>query len=385
MSTSGGALPLETIDPSWEIWLQRPNGTDIGALTRLVTQAKATLILNHLWSFGLSLSLHELYKTFGIRDIPLDSMIEFRYKRGITRNFSFFKRKTMRSKDTLHIAGFGLNHLLRRRTTGAYFAGTSYVSKDDYLDDMMREIVNENLYTGAVDRDTLAADTDRDLSQVSGFDFALAPEVSAAPQYAMSLHGKNVFDVLAELSEISTQAGTRLFFNIERTGNNAFEFRTYTDSQGVDRRNLKTFGEKAGNMSGVETTHDHSEEVNFYYVAGQGTGVNRAYEEVENTDASQLSPLNRMEGFRDARQTPTAELTQVGYQELEHNKAVKIFKGQLEDRAGARFGLDWDLGDLLSATDESEDFSIMINAVQIDLNAGKQQSITGRFQVIEDV
>jgi len=128
--------------------------------------------------------------------------------------------------------------------------------------------------------------------------------------------------------------------------------------------------------------YKRSSEITYLYVTGQGEGQLRNIAEVSNSDALDASPLNRREGSYNANQTAAADLTNVGYQQLDKNKPVKLFDGELLDTENARYGLDWDLGDMLDAQDGDDEFEIMITGVEFSMTGGGKEQIRGTFEVI---
>ncbi len=376
---SGGQLPLDYTPATWEIWLQRYDGTQLLALSPLALDWKIFIGLNGLNSFTLALDLRQL-NALGYRDIPLDSMIEFRRRRGAVRTFSFYKRDFRRERDLYTCSGFGLNWLLQGRNTAAYYAGTSYTVKTGEIDNIMKEIVRENCYTSAVDRDTAAADTLRDYSQVIGF--SVAANTQQAGDATIHCAQDNVYNILVKLANMSAQQGIRLFFEVFRTGDTTFVFDTRAVCYGLDRRGVKTFGRENGTMRDTVLEYKRSSEITYLYVTGQGEGQLRNIAEVSNSDTLEASPLNRREGSYNANQTAAADLTNVGYQQLDKNKPVKLFDGELLDTENARYGLDWDLGDMLDAQDGDDEFEIMITGVEFSMSGGGKEQIRGTFEVI---
>lgn len=381
MTTYGsGTLPLALQMPTWEVWLERYDGSALLPLTDMVNRGHLYVSLNGLGSCSLELSLDKL-QAAGYKDIPTDSLLEFRRKHGAVKSFSFYKRKTTRTQDGLIVAGMGLNHLLKRRVI-AYYTGSSFAKKTAALDDMMKAIVKENCYTEAVDyEDGTTVVPERDYSQI--IDFTVQPETTLAPSDTVAFAWDNVYDTLVKLAENATQQGTRLFFEVVRVSDNAFQFQTFANAYGIDRRGQQTFSAAFGNLTDTELTLDRSNEVNYLYVAGKGREEYRKIEEVQNVANVQHSPLNRIEGVYNATNTDDNALASVGYQALERNKPLRLFKGQLQDAEGSRYGVDWDLGDLLDAQDGEEEFEIMVTGVEFDFSGGRT-SIKGRFQVLDE-
>lgn len=379
MTYGSGDLPLAWQNPTWEIWLERYDGSALFPLTDMVIAARVYVALNGLWSFALELSLEKLHAA-GYKDIPTDSIIEFRRKHGTVKSFSFYKRKTVRTKYRIIIAGFGLNHLLKRRVI-AYYTGSSYAKKTGYLDDLAKAIVRENMTSDAVNYADGSADTARDLGQV--LDFTVQVDTSNAVSDTMAFAWDNVYETLVKICDNSAKQGTRLFFEIVRTGDTSFQFQTLTNTYGIDRRGAQTFGEAFGNLGNTELTLDRGTEVNYLYVTGKGVEEYRKIEPVSNDDLINASPLNRMEGTYNASTADDDALAGIGARVLERSKPLRLYKGELQDSEGARYGVDWDLGDLLDAQDGDEEFEIMITGLEFSLS-DNQTTTRGRFMVLDE-
>lgn len=381
MTTYGtGILPLALQSPAWEVWLERYDGSALLPLTEMVNRGHLFVSLNGLGSCSLELSLDKL-QAAGYKDIPTDSILEFRRKHGTVKSFSFYKRKTTRTQSGIIVAGMGLNHLLKRRVI-AYYTGSSFAKKTAALDDIMKALVKENCTSDAVDfEDEVTAVPERDYSQV--LDFTVQPETTLAPSDTVAFAWDNLYETLVKLAENATQQGARLFFEVVRIGDTAFQFQTFADAYGIDRRGQQTFSAAFGNLTDTELTLDRSAEINYLYVAGKGREEFRKIAQVQNVTNVQHSPLNRIEGVYNATNTDDNALESVGYQALERNKPLRLFKGQLQDAEGSRYGLDWDLGDLLDAQDGDEEFEIMVTGVEFDFS-GNSTSIKGRFQVLDE-
>jgi hypothetical protein len=89
-------------------------------------------------------------------------------------------------------------------------------------------------------------------------------------------------------------------------------------------------------------------------VAGQGEAIDRLFFEVSNTDSTAAETLwgRRIETFKDARQSvELSELQQAGDEELaDTGKTVVSVAVTPTDDVQMRYGLDWNLGDIVSVT-----------------------------------
>lgn len=372
---SSTPLPLEVTPVTWEVFLQTRTGAQLIPLNGIATRGQVYVSLNGLGSFWLELDRDKL-RAAGYEDIPDRMLIEFVRKHGAVRKFSFYKLKTVRTGNRLTISGLGLNVLLQWREI-AYYAGSSYAYKTAALDNMAKAIVRENLTSVAVHYQTGAPETGRDYGQV--LTFTVEADVSAAPSDTLGFAWENVYETLLKICTNSAEQGTRLFFEVARIGDEAFEFRTYTNLPGIDRRAGRTLGAEAGNLSDTEYVRDATGEITYLYVAGKGEADQRKIEEV--TVDRELDALTRVERTYNATTTPNPALAGVGREVLQRYKVLETFDGKLVSNAGGYYGVDWDLGDMLDAHDGPDTFSILVTGLEMLYGA---PSVTGSFEVVAD-
>ena len=118
----------------------------------------------------------------------------------ILRMYKIYTRDT----DNLQIIAFygrDAKDLLRRRYI-IQPAGYSQTSKTDYIDDMMKEIVREQMLYGSCVDETGAADNSRAFPQG---EFSVRGDASLGPMYTSTFADRNVLDVLRDLQEASLQ------------------------------------------------------------------------------------------------------------------------------------------------------------------------------------
>lgn len=162
-------------------------------------------------------------------------------------------------------------------------------------------------------------------------------------------------NLLEALQDIAYQ--TSMDFVIVRTSGAAFEFRP--QFTGVNRTKTVNyphspflmFDVRRGNMRNPRLVVNRADEINYLYMAGQGTEDSRIYLPVFNSDAMSVSPWNRCEGTADARNDESVdELISSGAGELRENRAQTdlSFSPDLAS-ASVVYKVDWDLGDWVTA------------------------------------
>jgi len=362
----------------WEIWLDDPRGNRL-ALLNGARSFSFTRVANSIGDFSISMPAdfdHSLAR--------VDSLIEF-WRAPVGGSLKWVGVGLARRFDysgwpaTLTIGGPDGIDLLNRRIV-AYAAGSAQAAKTDYLDDMIKEIITQNLGSGAV-----AA---RDLSSLG---LSVAADLSAAPSATCGFSWQNVLELCLRLTDASRQAGTELYFDLEPTlisdSQIGFVFRTFTGQRGADHtypdgRNPILFGPEWGNLENPSLEYIYDEEINYVYAGGQGEEADREIVEVSDSTRIGASVWNRREGFADARNEPTtAGVTTKGNEVLAAGRPRLHFSGDLLDTERARYGVEWEFGDRVSATYLGRQFDGMIRAVSIQMGDGGQETLTARLEV----
>lgn len=315
--------------------------------------------------------------------------------------------------------------LLARRSIPQY-AGSSYTSKTDEIDDMMKAIVRENMLYGSCVDETGIVDNDRAFPQ---YEFSVQPDRSLGPSISKSFADSMVLDTLEKLRDISFQknrenpANRRIFFDVvpyelqnyaiyildadyeivyDESGEplldetsvqtlspSGFQFQTIADRFGLNRTQLIEFSQENGNFVGGSYQKSHMEERNVAYVKGQGEGLSRQVETVIDQDRVNESRWNRLETIVEAsNETTVAALQSAGNEELGNSLPTDELYGTFRSVPAtdvaprSLYGLDWDLGDLVRVKYAGKFFDAEIMTVHVSINDEGKETISGR-NVIE--
>jgi hypothetical protein len=273
------------------------------------------------------------------------------------------------------IFGGGLNHLLQRRII-AYAAGTAQAGMTDQADDMMKAIVKDNLGSDAT--------TARQLSATY---FSIQADTSLGTSITMGFAWKKLIDVLRDISNKARTDADDQYFEIQPTGDTAFEFRTFSGQIGADRRTSVTgqpiiFGDTFGNLSQPSYRVDYTDEANFIYAGGTQTGSARIIEDAEDATRSGLSIIARSETFVDARNggnTSAAVQAEADAGLIEHRPKVK-FSARLVSTPRAVYGRDWNYGDRVTVTYRGQQIDCMIRAVTVGVKQDGDENIDASIE-----
>lgn len=287
--------------------------------------------------------------------------------------------------------------LLNRRSV-IQRGGTSWASKTDNVDDMMKAVVREQmLYGSALDEDGVVDNT-RAWPQNEFFvqsDLALGPSVSRA------FADRVVYDILKELKEASQQlneqssTNRKIYFDVlprDLAGVSTtsasplgWEFQTFADLRGADRTQGIEFSVENENISQPSYSLSFLEEVNSVIVRGNGQGLSQIVTSVEDTKRIAASRWNRVEKVHSASsESSTTALQDAGRSELHKRKPVEELYVTFLNTPGSPsvprslYGLDWDLGDLVRVNYAGKQYEAEILIVYVAVDENGEENITGR-------
>ena len=290
---------------------------------------------------------------------------------------TYFYRKggysTKGSKESIIIGGPDVNDLLRRRVTANYSDQSSNVI-NTYADDMMKDLVTNSM------SDALLLSVDAGTRAWA--DLSVAADTASGPildkQFLLQkLLTPSGAGALTEIAKSSVAEGTPVFFDIqpatvtEKTI--TFEFRTFIDQVGTDRTETgMVFDRDEGTLKDPFIEWDATNEVNYVYAGGQGSGSARDIQQVYDAARYGKSQWSRCEGFADARDQDTGKVAQVGQIALHNGRPLMRFGGIPLDTAGSRFGVHWNFGDKVPARYRGVEFNVLVNGVTLNVKNGKE-------------
>ena len=425
--------------PTHELWLLDDSGKRILLLQNIAFFSYSRTIRG----FGTCL-VGLLYKDFAEKIFPVfqvDRRIDifrssgpgFPMRREGTYLLRLHKIYT-RQTDNMQIISFygrDLKDLLRRRYI-IQPAGYSQTRKTDFIDDMMKEIVREQMLYGSVVDETGVADNTRAFPKG---EFSVQGDVSLGTSITSTFADRNVLDILKELQDTSFQlyddnpsANSRIYFDIiaQNLGTpsdifildeedptlkildeadealldesspgfpegQGLKFVTFADLRGQDRTgNALVFSVENNNIEGPYYTLNHNDEANSIIVKGFGRGDSRAVEIVEDTQRIGASRWNRIEEIVDASTEPDQDfLEEFGFPVLHENRpkeelsAVFLDVPESVDSPRSLYGVDWDLGDLLPVDFANRQFDVEVSIVYVAVDETGLETITGRNNIFE--
>lgn len=309
----------------------------------------------------------------------------------LMRQYRIYSRKED-GVQVLVFYGRSARDLLRRRAVIQY-AGTSFTTKTDNIDDMMKQIVRDQMLYNSCKSETGAADNARGWPDG---EFSVQGYFGLGPMVTKSFADRNVLEVLEDLEDMSFQlnqvssSNRRIFFDIVEdqysgTSSFSYQFQTWADRRGVDRTQGMEFSIENGNMIATEYSLDVSEMFNAINVRGQGRGESRTILMALDSTSIYESRWNRCERiFESSNEPDSATLTNIGYQELAANRAVETIYCTFVNNPGSAntprslYGVDWDLGDTLRVSYAGMQFSADVMIIYVTVNDSGGETILGR-------
>jgi len=340
------------------VWLKTDLGETLGAL-----QYDQLSIVRDVESYD-TLVITANPKQALLNGVAYDSFVDRRItieRSGVNVPYmrtegEYFIRQVVANRNSIEFTGYSAEEMLARRIV-AYAAGSTDSTPTLPADDMMKFIVTQNLGSGAA-----AA------RQLTGL--AVEAYTSQAASVTKAFAHSNVMSILTELREITRQDGTEVFFKFTPDGSGGWVFRTYAGQVGLDRtQNALHLSESNENFILDAIGFDANEEVTYMYVGGAGVEAARLIGTAENTARVVLSAYNRREAFYNSSQEKTqASVDFTASQELSRRRARRIFSGTIVERPDYRYGIEWDLGDILTAEQDGRAYTVMVRKVGIKID-----------------
>jgi len=268
---------------------------------------------------------------------------------------------------TTTLSGPDYMDLLNRRVI-AYTAGSAQAKKTtDYADDIIKDLFDENLGASATD-------TDRD---VTSYGVSVQGDLSAGTSLSKSCSYDNLLTTCQSIAQASRDtAATAVYFGMVPLGEGwDMELRTKTAQWGQDHRfpsgadGPVVFAVERGNMVNARLVLDAQTETNYIYGGGAGQRADRLFVNTSDSTRIAQSVLNRREGFFDGSNYETeARLTSACKTRLLEGEPVEEFSFQPLQVTGTLYGVDYGLGDRVTATFLARQYDVHIAAVHVTVN-----------------
>lgn len=234
-------------------------------------------------------------------------------------------------QDTVWIRGHDLNTQLTHRIVVGN-PESAEAQKTGEATAVMEEYAEEALLT----------DTGRDISG----EFTLTTEIDAGGETITHSAARGILlSVLQGCAKQSAQLGTSVRFWVAPNGVNSGVLRIMATPWGIEREGI-AFSPELGTLEEFEWSDTGSDSANFAYIGGQGQKDERT---ITTVDASSSGALDRREIWLENTQISlVASLQAWGRARLYELRPRQTYRAVLADTELTAFGLDWDIGDLIT-------------------------------------
>lgn len=263
----------------------------------------------------------------------------------------------------------------------AYPAGSTYTTKGpDFADDLIKEFTNQNMLAGISGANRDGVETYADVSAY----LTMQADLSQGATISKSGARRRLLDVATDLAQASTTAGTYLTFEIYAPTESTLELRTYAVQRGVDRRygtaNPVILSQARGNLTDAHLVIDYTESASFIVAGGQGEETERLIGTAFDSVRAGGSAFGRRERFRDA--------TNVGSQpaiddeadtQLRASRPLILFTGELVETPALTRGIDFDLGDIVTAEhpQSGQQFDVRLDMIRETITSSGRRIACG--------
>lgn len=326
---------------------------------------------------------------FGMARLAIDSQIEIYRAVGygamqLEGDTSFFIRRVQPSTrgdgvKVLHVTAYSAISLLARRIV-AYASGTSYTDSVSMpWDNLIRSIVRENF-------GLLATDTDRNLSPW----MTVQADTSWGANKTESFPWQIVMNVLSGIVNEVRGNGFYCTFDVIRTAPSVFEFRVFLGPRGIDHSSTGTnpviVSEERHNLLEPSLDFDWTNEKNYIYATGQGSGLARVVKTAQDDTRIGVSPFNRIEFNQDARNASLdASVQAKADYALQDHRPKRTFTGSISQTDGCLYGVHWKWGDIVTAEYDGYTFDCHVDAVTVTIAPNGTEIATGILRSVSDV
>jgi hypothetical protein len=280
--------------------------------------------------------------------------------------------------DAIFVRAFHATNILNRRII-AYPAGSSYTSKGpDFADDLIKAYADQQLLAGIVGADRDGAETYADVSAY----LTKQADLSQGATLSKSAARRRLLDVATDLAQASTTAGTYLTFEIIAPTESTLELRTYAIQRGTDRRygtaNQVILSQQRGNLTNAHLVIDYTESASFIVAGGQGEQAERLIGTAFDSARAGGSAFGRRERFRDATNVSSqAAVDDEADTQLRGSRPLILFTGELVETPALTRGIDFDLGDIVTAEQRSRQFDVRLDMIRETITTGGRRIACG--------
>lgn len=279
------------------------------------------------------------------------------------------------TEETVTVTAYSANELRRRRIID-YFAGTSFSSKSAVAaGNQIKAFVAQNMAGAISAADRQGIETQVDISAF----LTNQANLGDGQNIAMQAAWRNLHEVIRDICDASTYAGTYMAADIVATSESTLELRTYANQRGTDHTAGSAqpviLSPESGSLANCRLIIDRSEEVTFAVAGGGNVGTERLI--ATSLDAARMaeSPLNRVEAFGDYNNiTDPAALQDVADAMVRAGRPRIEFFADVVETDSATRGIHYDYGDKLTGAFRGSQYDSRLDVIEVAVGGGGQHS-----------
>jgi hypothetical protein len=289
----------------------------------------------------------------------------------------FLIRKWDFASDYTTITAVHANDIMRRRIAAYAYIDAS--SDTDTYDDLIKFVYRSNNEVVAlITPARLGGTTQYDISAYVSVQPNLSVLASAFKRYGY----RNCLDVIQEVADAATLAGTYLTAEIVAPTESTLEVQTFTGQRGVDRRfstgNGLLFTSNRGNLENAILTIDAIEEITLAIAGGTDRDIG-VIAMAQDTTRMAASPFGRIEQFFDSTAGASTDLQSDADSAVRAARPIIHAVGDLVETDQCVRGVDFDYGDLLTVEIQGSQYDMRLNVMEVTLTASGERTVA-RFE-----
>jgi hypothetical protein len=179
--------------------------------------------------------------------------------------------------------------------------------------------------------------------------------------------------LLTEMQEVALVGG--IDFDLVYTGARAWTFRVFEGQRGIDRSGSVVFSTSRRNMAQMATGADAQDPRTVIIMGGQGEADKREFVVRYGPDYSTAMHREYFESFSGERFS-TAAMQAAGDQIAEQRRIQPTLTFVPLQVAGTRYGIDYDLGDIVRGVYRDVDLTYQVTGVSLNATAGASESLS---------
>lgn len=300
----------------------------------------------------------------------------------------FLIRRWDYADDYTTITAVHVNDLMRRRHI-LYEPSLGYGSLTGASDNVAKQFFRDNAGAtiGALTRaySTVTSSNNVVQADLSAY-VSVQADVSAGPAiFSTYAPWRNMLEVITEVCDYSTNAGTWLAAEIVAPTETTLDFQTFTAQRGADRRfstgSGLLFTSKRGNLENAILTVNAIEEITFAQALGAMTVQQDRYMGIA-IDSTRVaaSPFGRIETIVDSSDAPNdATLTNDAQSAVQLGRPHITATADLVETDQCVRGIHFDYGDFVTVEVQGIQYDMRLNIMEVTISASGDRTVA-RFE-----